>query len=79
MDENKPNGIEASEQTAESKKKRKTTTSSAVKNRYNKKVYDSIIVRVPKELAQAFKEKCASEGIPQAQVLKKAMQDFLNS
>lgn len=58
-------------------KKRKTKTSSAVKNRYNKKVYDSIIVRVPKELAEAFKAKCAEEGIPQAQVLKKAISDFL--
>ena len=35
--------------------KRKTKTSSAVKNRYNSKVYDSIIVRVPKETAEAFK------------------------
>lgn len=57
---------------------RKTKTSSAVKNRYNKKVYDSIIVRVPKETAAAFKAKCADEGIPQAQVLKKAIEEFLS-
>ena len=57
--------------------KRKTKTSSEVKNRYNKKVYDSIIVRVPKELAQAFKEKCAAEGIPQAQIIKEAITRFL--
>ena len=37
--------------------KRKTKTSSAVKNRYNNRVYGSIIVRVPKEMAEAFKEK----------------------
>lgn len=36
--------------------KRKTKTSSAVKNRYNSRVYGSIIVRVPKEMAEAFKE-----------------------
>ena len=36
--------------------KRKTKTSSAVKNRYNNRVYGSIIVRVPKEMAEAFKE-----------------------
>lgn len=59
-------------------KKRKTKTSSAVKNRYNAKVYDSIIVRVPKEMAQKFKDKCASDGIPQAQILKKAIENFLN-
>ena len=58
--------------------KRKTKTSSAVKNRYNSKVYDSIIVRVPKETAKAFKAKCAAENIPHAQIIKKAIADFLN-
>ena len=58
--------------------KRKTKTSSEVKNRYNKKVYDSITVRVPKDLAQAFKRKCNEQGIPQAQIVKKAINDFLN-
>jgi predicted DNA binding CopG/RHH family protein len=57
--------------------KRKTTTSTAVKARYNKKVYDRIAVSVPKDLAAAFKEKCAAEGIPQAQVLKRAIEEFL--
>lgn len=57
--------------------KRKTKTSSAVKQRYNEKVYDNISARVPKELAAAFKEKCAAEGIPQAQVIKKAIAEFL--
>ena len=58
-------------------KKRKTKTSSAVKNRYNSKVYDSIIVRVPKETAVAFKAKCVAENIPQAQIIKKAIENFL--
>lgn len=58
-------------------KKRKTTTSTAVKARYNAKVYDLISVRAPKEQAQAFKAKCAAEGIPQAQIIKKAIEDFL--
>ncbi len=57
--------------------KRKTKTSTAVKNRYNKKVYDSIIVRVPKETAEAFKAKCVAEGVPQAQIIKKAIEGFL--
>jgi len=59
-------------------KKRKTKTSTAVKARYNKKTYDVISARVPKDTARAFKEKCEAEGIPQAQIIKKAVEDFLN-
>lgn len=58
--------------------KRKTHTSTEVKRRYNDKTYDIISARVSKELAAAFKEKCAAEGIPQAQIIKKAIEDFLN-
>lgn len=58
--------------------KRKTKTSSEVKNRYNNKVYGSIIVRVPKEMAERFKAKCAETGIPQAQIVKQAIEQFLN-
>lgn len=57
--------------------KRKTKTSSAVKNRYNNRVYGSIMVRIPKEQAEAFKAKCAAEGIPQAQIIKRAIDRFL--
>ncbi len=57
--------------------KRKTKTSSAVKDRYNKKTYDVIAVRVPKELAEAFKSKCAQDGIPQAQIIKNAIENYL--
>lgn len=57
--------------------KRKTKTSSAVKQRYNQKTYDVIAVRVPKEMANAFKQKCAETGTPQAQVIKKAIGEFL--
>lgn len=57
--------------------KRKTKTSTEVKTRYNQKTYDVIAVRVPKEMAEAFKEKCAAEGVPQAQVIKKAIEGFL--
>ncbi|MBQ3071958.1 MAG: CopG family transcriptional regulator [Oscillospiraceae bacterium] len=59
--------------------KRKTKTTSAVKNRYNQKVYDVISVRVPKAEAEAFREKCNAEGIPQAQVIKEAIRAFLNN
>ena len=59
--------------------KRKTRTSSAVKQRYNQKTYDVISIRVPKETAEAFKAKCAADGVPQAQVIKTAIENFLNS
>ena len=58
--------------------KRKTTTSSAVKARYNKKVYDSVSARLPKQTVHDFKEKCAREGVSQAQVIKQAIDAFLN-
>ncbi len=57
--------------------KRKTKTSTKVKTRYNQKTYDVISVRVPKETAEAFKAKCAAEGVPQAQIIKRAIEQFL--
>lgn len=57
--------------------KRKTKTSTEVKTRYNQKTYDVIAVRVPKETAKAFKAKCAAEGVPQAQIIKQAIEAFL--
>lgn len=58
--------------------KRKTRTSTEVKRRYNEKTYMLISASVPKETAAAFKAKCAAEGIPQAQIIKKAIEDFLS-
>ena len=58
--------------------KRKTRTSTEVKRRYNEKTYTLISASAPKETAAAFKAKCAAEGIPQAQIIKKAIEDFLS-
>lgn len=58
--------------------KRKSTTSTAVKRRYNNKVYSKIQAELPKELVEKFKEKCKSENISQAQIFKRAMEDFIN-
>ena len=58
--------------------KRKTRTSTEVKRRYNEKTDTLISASVPKETAAAFKAKCAAEGIPQAQIIKKAIEDFLS-
>lgn len=57
---------------------RKSRTSTEVKTRYNNKTYDVISVRVPKEMAAAFKQKCSETGIPQAQIVKKAIAGFLD-
>ena len=59
------------------KKPRRTKTSSAVKQRYNEKVYDVISVRIPKELAAQFKEKCQLTGDSQAGIIKKAIEEYL--
>ncbi len=58
--------------------KRKTKTSTEVKARYNQKTYDVISVRIPKETAEAFKAKCVQEGLPQAQIIKQAIHEFLS-
>lgn len=58
--------------------KRKTTTSTQVKARYNKKTYTAITAYVNKDIAETFKKKCVEKGIPQAQIIKKAIADFLN-
>ncbi len=58
--------------------KRKNRTSTQVKDRYNKKVYTQLNVKVPKETAVKFKTKCDTECVPMAQVFKKAIDDFLN-
>ncbi len=58
-------------------KKRKTKTSSTVKNRYNSKVYTQVAAQLPKDLVARFKEKCKAEGISQAQIFKRAIEEFL--
>lgn len=61
----------------DTKPKRKTTTSTAVKSRYNAKAYDVVSIRVPKDLAAAFRAKCEAEGVSQAQIIKQAMAQFI--
>lgn len=56
---------------------RKTKTSTAVKRRYNEKTYTLIAANVPKGIAEKFKKKCVVAGVPQAQVIKKAIEEFL--
>lgn len=58
---------------------RKSKTSTEAKTRYNSKTYDVISVRVPKEMAAAFKQKCLETSVPQAQIVKNAITAFLNT
>lgn len=60
------------------KAKRKTHTSTAVKNRYNAKTYDQIVVKVRKEKAAAYKAKCDELGITYSEPLHKAIDEILN-
>ena len=55
----------------------KTTTSTAVKRRYNNKVYSQIKVELPKDLVATFKAKCVDVGVSQASVFKEAIEKFL--
>ena len=59
--------------------KRKTHTSTEVKRRYNEKAYTVISFSVPKETAAAFRQKCAETGVVQAQIFKRAIEEFLQS
>ncbi|MCM1364691.1 MAG: ribbon-helix-helix protein, CopG family [Faecalibacterium sp.] len=63
---------------AEETQKRKTHTSTDVKRRYNEKNYSVVRASLPKEMVVHFKEKCQKQGISQAQIIRKAVEDFLN-
>lgn len=58
--------------------KRKTTTSSAVKRKYNNKVYSVVKAELPKELVADFKELCKEKGVSQASIIKNALEEFIN-
>lgn len=46
-------------------------------NKYNAKNYDTISVRLPKELVQQFREKVASNGDSQAKIIKEAIEAYI--
>ena len=47
-------------------------------NKYNAKNYDTISVRLPKELVQQFREKVAFNNDSQAKIIKEAIEAYLN-
>ena len=53
-------------------------TSNEVKRRWIDANYTTIRADIPKATAEAFKAKCRETGIPQAQIIKDAIADFLS-
>ena len=53
-------------------------TSSAVKNKWKSANYTRILVEIPKEDGDRFKETCRSEKVTQASILKEAIYKYLN-
>jgi len=51
--------------------------STRAKYKYNKKTYTRVEVNLPKEVGDAFKEKCREKEISVASVLKQAVMDFM--
>ena len=53
-------------------------TSSAVTNKWKSENYTRILVEIPKKDGDKFKEKCRTEKVTQASILKEAIYKFLN-
>ena len=52
-------------------------TSWQVKDKYDKKAYSRITLKLKKELVAAFDEKIASEGTTRTEVLRNAIKEYL--
>ena len=58
---------------------RKTTTSNEVKDRWKAANYDRINIYLPKDVAAAYKQRCAEEGKSLSDVPKQAIYEFLEA
>lgn len=63
---------------AEIKHKRKTHTSSAVKNRYKKKVYTRILADLPKDMVAEFKKLVAENGTTVSAIMREAVEKYIS-
>jgi predicted DNA binding CopG/RHH family protein len=52
-------------------------TSSAVKQRYNEKVYKQVNVQLKKELVEQWTEKLQNDGISKAEFIRNAIEEYL--
>lgn len=59
--------------------KRKTHTSTAVKRRYNKKVYRTITIQLKKELVGEWEEAIKEDEISKAEFVRRAITQYLES
>lgn len=73
MEKNKNIGVESVE-----KPKRKTHTSSAVKNRYKKKMYTRILADLPKDMVAEFKELTEANGTTTSAVIREAVKRYIS-
>lgn len=55
----------------------RSRTSTEVKRRYNEKAYSMLAAQLPKQLVTDFKDKCRSQGISQASVIRNALERFV--
>jgi predicted DNA-binding protein len=53
-------------------------TSTAVKRKWIEANYSTIRAAIPKETAEAFREKCKANGDSQAAIVKKAIEQYLD-
>lgn len=53
-------------------------TSSAVKRKYNNRVYKQVKVELNKELVESFENKLKSDGISKAEFFRQAIKQYLN-
>lgn len=55
------------------------TAETRAKNKYNAKTYARVVLSIPKAEAQAYKDKCALDGITQSDIPKAAISEYLNA
>ena len=53
-------------------------TSTDAKNRWNAKHYSQLTFQLEKNLVEKFREKCKSDNIPMAEILRDAIRVFLD-
>lgn len=52
-------------------------TKQEIRHAWDREHYDHIGAKVPKEKSQQFKKKCKEQGISQASVINKSIDEFL--
>lgn len=53
------------------------TAETRAKNKYNAKTYARVVLSIPKDEAQAYKDKCAADGITLSDIPKAAISEYI--